>query len=79
MQPVQLIPDARSKKGVDPRGGLVEEQQRGVVDERAGQLQPPLHPARQLSCTPATDRPEIEQLEDLSRPPAARSEQHPEQ
>ncbi len=78
-QPVQLLPDTGSQERVDPRGRLVEEQERRVVDERAGQLEPPLHPAGQAAGASATDLPQVEQLEDLAGPPTTRSEQHPEQ
>ncbi len=38
------------------------------MDERAGELEAPLHAARQLPGPTATDVPQVEQLEDLARP-----------
>ena len=47
LQPVQPVPQGVAGLGVQPGGGLVEEQQFRFVDERAGDRQPALHAARQ--------------------------------
>ena len=78
-QAVELVPDAAAEERIDPGGRLVEEEQRRVVDEGAGQLEPALHPARQAPGAAAADLPQVDQLEHLARPPPARPEQHPEQ
>ena len=78
-QAMELIPDPAAQERIDARRRLVEEQQRRIVDERAGQLEPSLHPARQPAGAPAADVPQVDQLEDLAGPPPARAPQHPEQ
>ena len=62
-----------------PGRRLVEEEQRRIVDERAGQLEAPLHPARQPAGPTAADVPQVDELEDLAGAPPARAPQHPEQ
>ncbi len=69
---------ARSS-GSMPGGRLVEEQQGGIVDERARELEPALHAAGQAPGSPAADVPQVEQLEDLAGPASAAREHHPEQ
>ena len=78
-QPVQLVPDAGPEQRVDARGRLVEEQQRRVMDEGAGQLEPALHAARQGAGPSAADVPQVDQLEDLAGPAMAGPPQDPEQ
>ncbi len=51
--------------GIDAGGRLVEEQEGGVVDERAGEFEATLHPARQPAGAATADVPQVEQLEDL--------------
>ena len=56
-QAVELAPDALADERVDPGGRLVEEDQLGVVDERARELQPAAHAARQVAGAVASARP----------------------
>ena len=58
---------------------LVEEQQGGIVDEHAGELETALHPTRQLPGPTGSDGPEVEELEDAPDPAPARPDEHPEQ
>ena len=78
-QTAKLVPDPAAEEGIEAGGRLVEEEDRGVVDQRAGQLESPLHPARQASGPALADRPQVEELEDLAGAPAAGEVQHPEQ
>ena len=78
-QPMELVPDSASQERVDARRRLVEEQQRRIVHERAGELEPALHAARQPARATAADVPQVDQLEDLAGPPPARAPEHPEQ
>ena len=78
-QAMELVPHATAEQRVDPGRRLVEEQQRRVVDQRAGQLEPALHPAREAAGAAAADVPQVDELEHLAGPPAPRPEQHPEQ
>jgi hypothetical protein len=45
LQALQAFPDEVARLRVEPGGGFVEQQQFGVVDQRAGQRQTPLHAA----------------------------------
>ncbi len=65
-QAMELLPDGGSQDRVDPGGGLVEEQQVGIVDEGRGQLQASLHATRQAAGTAAADVPQVHELEDLA-------------
>ena len=47
----QLVPDGAPQQRVDAGRRLVDEQDLGVVDDGTGQLQAPLHPARQVAGT----------------------------
>ena len=47
LQPVKAVPEGVAGLGVEARGGLVEQQQLGLVDQGPGDRQAPLHPARQ--------------------------------
>ncbi len=78
-QAVQLLPDGGAQDRIDPRRGLVEEQQCRLVDERAGKLEPSLHPARQGPGLAAADIPQLHELERLACPPVAAAPQHAEQ
>ena len=78
-QPMELVPDPAAQERVDARRRLVEEEQRRIVDERAGQLESPLHPARQPAGATTAHVPQVDELEDLAGPPPARAPQHPEQ
>ena len=46
VDPPHLVPDREPARRVEPGRGLVEEQHLGLVDERRGEVEPPLHPAR---------------------------------
>ncbi len=48
-QLLQPLPHQVARLRVEPGGGLVEQQQPGIVDERARQRQPPLHAAREFA------------------------------
>ena len=43
---LDLLPDRLAADRVEPGRRLVEEQDLGLVDERGGEVEPPLHPAR---------------------------------
>ena len=47
LQPVQAVPEEMARLGVKAGRRLVEDDQLGLVDERAGDRQPPLHAARE--------------------------------
>jgi hypothetical protein len=44
----QAIPNEVARLGIQARRGLVEDDDLGIVDERARDEEPPLHPAREL-------------------------------
>ena len=46
LEPVEPIPDEMARLRVEAGGGLVEQEQLGFVDKRAGNRQPAFHPAR---------------------------------
>ena len=48
-QVLQPLPHQVARLRVEAGGRLVEEQQVGVVDERAAEREPPLHAARELA------------------------------
>ena len=65
LEPVQPLPEQVARLRVEAGRGLVEEQDRGLVDQRAGDRQPPLHAARQrldLVVRPLGQLGELEQL-----------------
>ncbi len=45
LQPVKAVPEGVAGLRVEARGGLVEEQQLGLVDQGPGDRQAPFHPA----------------------------------
>ena len=47
LEPVQAVPEQVARLRVEAGRRLVEQQQVGLVDQRAGDRQPPLHAARQ--------------------------------
>ena len=47
LEPVEPVPDQVARLRVEPGRGLVEQQQLGLVDERAGDREAPLHAARE--------------------------------
>ena len=65
LEPEQPLPHQMPGLRVEARGGFVQQQQPGEVDQSAGNGQPPLHPARQrldLRVGPVGQRYEREQL-----------------
>ena len=44
-QTLELAPHRRSRLGIEPRGGLVEEEHPGAVNQAHGDVEAPLHPA----------------------------------
>ena len=71
-QPVELAPDALADERVDAGGRLVQEHQLGVVDERARELQPAAHAARQVAGPSLPGVGELQPVEQRpdARPPA---------
>src|SRR5947209_13485368 len=78
-QAPELRPDLLAQNRVEARGGLIHEQQQRVMHQRAGELQTTLHPARQLSSTPAAGVPQLDQLQHLVHSTAAFRPQQPKQ
>ena len=75
LQPVEAVPDDVAGLRVEAGGRLVEQQQLGLVDERAGDREPALHAARQrLDLVAGTlgELDEVEQLVELRPQLAAR-------
>ena len=62
-----LVPDRQPRGRVEPGRRLVEEQHLGRVDERAGEVEPPLHPARVGLRAPLRGVGEPDQLEQFLR------------
>ena len=65
LQPVQALPHEVTRLRIEAGGGLVEQQQLGLVDERACDREPALHATRQrvdLRVAPVGQLHEIEQL-----------------
>ena len=75
LEPVEPVPEQVPGLRVEPGRRLVEEQDRRLVDERSGDRQAPLHPARQrldLVVGALGELGEFEQLVGtLARPPPA--------
>src|SRR5690625_1403456 len=64
LQRVQVVPDARPGLGVETDGRFVQEQDAGVMDEGAGDLEPSFHSTGQLSDQAALP---VRQLDDLQQ------------
>ena len=65
LEPVEAVPQDVAGLRVEAGRRLVEQQQLGLVDQRAGDRDPPLHPARQrldLARGPLGELHEVEQL-----------------
>ena len=65
LQPVEPVPQEVARLGVEPGGGLVEDEDLGVRDERPRDGEPTLHPARQrvhLVMGPLGELGELEEL-----------------
>ena len=78
-QAVQLLPDGGPQDRVDSRGGFVEEQQVGIVDECRGQFQSSLHATGQSTGAPTTGVPQVDELEHLAGATVTGAPQHAEQ
>ena len=78
-EPMQLGPDRLAEEGVKAGRRLVEEEDRRIVDERAGELETALHPAGQVRRSSFSHVPQVEQLEHrpYASPPA--QQEHPEE
>ena len=66
-----LLPDRQPRGWVEPGRGLVQEEHPRPVDERARQVEPPLHPAGVGLCPPVGRLGQPDQLEQLRRALAA--------
>ena len=67
MDIAQVGPQLHAQGHVDAGGGLVEDEQSRAVHQRAGDQQPPAHPARQPVRLGLTPRSEIEDAKQFSR------------
>ena len=72
----ELVSDAHQQRSElfhltlrDAGGGLVEQQHLGLVGDRAGELDDPSRPRRQLRAEVLAVRLEVEQLQQLGDPP----------
>jgi hypothetical protein len=65
LQPVEPVPQHVARLRVEAGGRLVEQQQLGLVDERAGDGDAPLHPARQRLDLAGRAIGELDELEQL--------------
>ena len=72
-----LLPDGQPGGGVESGGGLVEEEHLRPVHERAGEVQPPLHPAGVGLGAPVGGVGQPDQLEQLVGPVAPRRAMDP--
>ena len=70
LEPVEAIPEQVSRLRVETGGGLIEEQEGWLVDQRPGDRQPPLHPAGQRLDLVVGALGQLGELEQLVRPPA---------
>ena len=59
------MPDTRSQNRIDARRRLVEDEQRRLVDHRAGELQATLHAARHLRGAPIARIPQVDEAQDF--------------
>ena len=69
LQPVEPVPERVAGLGIEAGRRLVEEQELGARDERAGDRQPPLHPARERVDLRVAAVGELDEVEQLGRPP----------
>src|SRR6185312_4885577 len=67
----EIVPDALARLGVEPDRRLVEAQDRGIVDEGAGDLEPALHAGREGTDQCLAPVPQLDQMQHLlhARPP----------
>ena len=65
------LPELPARERIDARGRLVEDQQVGIVDERAAQAELLLHPARQLARRALLERVEAGRGEKVGDAPSA--------
>ena len=68
LQPVEALPQEVARLRVEAGGGLVEQQQLGLVDERARDREPALHAARQRVDEVVAPVGELHELEQLLGP-----------
>ena len=66
VQPPDLGPDRHPAVGVESCGGLVEEQDLGVVDQSGGEVETPLHSSRVGADAPIDGGTDIDQIEDVT-------------
>ena len=76
---MQLLPDLCAEERVDPTGRLVEEQQGWLVDQGARELEPSLHPARQVRGAAAAGGPQVDGLQHFADAAAAARPEQAEQ
>ena len=70
LQPEEPVPDDVARLRVEPGRGLVEQQHLRVVHERPGDRQPSLHPARQRLDLVVGAFAQLDEIDELVRPPA---------
>ncbi len=68
-QPARFLPDTSSQKGIQPGGGLVEEQQVRIVDHGRGELEASLHSAGEAVGAPTSDVPQVHGPQHLAGAP----------
>ena len=68
LEPEQPVPDHVPRLRVEPGRRLVEQQQVGVVDQRAGDREPPLHAARERLDLVAGALGQLDEVEQLVDP-----------
>jgi hypothetical protein len=70
-QPVDEIPELPARQGIDAGGGLVQDQQIGIVNERAAESELLPHAARQVPGRPVGEGRKSRALQELPNPPFA--------
>ena len=71
LQPVEAVPEQVTRLRVEAGRRLVEEEQGRLVDQRPGDRQPPLHPARQRLDLVVLALGQLGELQQLVRAPVA--------
>ena len=70
VEPADLLPHPGPAHRVQAAGRLVEEQHLGVVDQRGGQVEPALHPARVGADRPPERVADVDELAQVGQPVA---------
>jgi hypothetical protein len=71
LQLFEVIPELAAQYGINPGGRFIQEDQLGIMHQRRGQAQPPLHTTGYLACQLVARVTQLDEVEQFFQPLAA--------